>query len=129
MVSSEPPDHDNAVEDHRQLAHEFLELSREFLIAGNLHQASEKAWGAASHMAKAVAEAKGLEYRRHSQFNHVINEVRRLTNNERLPGLRGVANDLHSYFYERKRNLDQDVIALDLSNIEELLVILEPLTE
>ena len=80
-------------------------------------------------MAKAVAEAKGLEYRRHSHFNHVINEARRLTNNEKLPGLRGVANDLHSYFYERKRNLDGDVIAVDLSNIEELLDILEPLTE
>ena len=120
---------DNAAKDHRQLAREFLRLSREFLAEGNLHQASEKGWGAASPMAKAVAEAKGWEYSRHSHFNNAINEARRLTGNERLPGLRGVANDLHTYFYERKINLDAEAIEVDLQNVEELLDILEPLSE
>ena len=44
--------------DHAAQARDFLEKSREYLAAGDLHQASEKGWGAASHMVKAVAVAQ-----------------------------------------------------------------------
>ncbi|MCY4455272.1 MAG: hypothetical protein OXC56_03050 [Chloroflexi bacterium] len=47
------------VADYAAQAREFLTRSREYLAAGDLHQASEKGWGAAAHMAKAVAAAQG----------------------------------------------------------------------
>ena len=120
---------DYAVSDYREQARDFLGQSRTYLSEGKLHQASEKGWGAAAHMAKAVALARGWQYTRHNHFNHVLNEARRLTQNDRLPGLRGVANDLHGYYYERKRHLEAEAIGVDLDNIAELLDILEPLTE
>ena len=40
----------------------FLGKAREELEAGDLEQASEKAWGAAAVMVKAVAEARGGGY-------------------------------------------------------------------
>ena len=64
----DPPDHD-AVGDYRQQARYFLSKSREYLAEGDLHQASEKGWGAAAWMVKAVAETHGWEYGRHEQFS------------------------------------------------------------
>ena len=130
MTQMEPYDQEGYdIADYREQAREFLSQSRIYLAEGKLHQASEKGWGAAAHMAKAVALARGWQYTKHNHFNHVLNESRRLTQNDKLPGLRGVANDLHGYYYERKRHLEAEAIGVDLDNIAELLDILEPLTE
>ncbi len=116
------------VEDYRQQARDFLAKSWEYLDGDDLHQASEKGWGAAAWMAKAAATAQGWEYERHEQFNVVLNNARWLTGDNRLPGLRGIANDLHRNFYIRKRFLDADEIRLGLGSVAELLDILEPLS-
>ena len=50
------------IADYRDQAWDFLEKGRKYLAEGDLHQASEKGWGAAAHMAKAVAAARGWEY-------------------------------------------------------------------
>lgn len=118
-----------AVADYRQQARVFLTKSHQYLADDDLHQASEKGWGAAAWMAKAVADARDWEYRRHDQFSVVLNNARQLTGDSRLPGLRSIANELHSNFYKRKLLLDSDAIALDLEHIATLLDILEPLTE
>ena len=117
-----------AVADYRRQAREFLVKSRQYLADDDLHQASEKGWGAAAWMAKAVAEAQGWQYTTHRHFNTVMNDVRLATGDERLPGLRGIANDLHGNFYERKIFLSPAAIATDLEHIAILLDILEPLT-
>ena len=62
-----------AVADHVNQARDFLARSREYLTQGDLHQVSEKGWGAAAHMVKAVAIAQGWEYERHSDFSQVLN--------------------------------------------------------
>ena len=54
------PDFDEAA-DHASQAYEFLTESRNYLAVGKLHQASEKGWGAAAHMTKAVAAAQGWQ--------------------------------------------------------------------
>ena len=118
-----------ATEDYRQQARQFLAKSREYLNEGDLHQASEKGWGAAAWMAKAVATAQGWEYSRHDQFSVVLNNARLSTGDDRLRGLRAIANDLHSNYYKRKFLLSTDAIALDLDSVAQLLGILEPLTE
>ena len=47
---------------HVEKAKEFLARSKRYLADGDLHQASEKGWGAAAHIAKAVAEANNWTY-------------------------------------------------------------------
>ncbi len=124
-----------AIADYRQQAREFLIKARDYLAQDDLHQASEKGWGAAAWMAKAVAEAQGWEYESHNQFNIVLNNAARVLFGRshpaygRLHELSGIARALHQNFYTRKRFLDAEEINTNLGNVEELLVILEPLTE
>ena len=125
MTASDPA----AIADHAAQARDFLARSREYLDAGHLHQASEKGWGAAAHMAKAVAMAHGWEYETHADFSAVLNRARRVTDDDRLPGLRGIANDLHSNYYRRKRHLDAESIGEDIESVAELVEILAPLAE
>lgn len=117
-----------AVADYESQACEFLAQSREYLANGRLHQASEKGWGAAAHMVKAVAEAQGWQYDRHADFSRVMNQAILLTGNDRLSDLRGRANDLHGNYYERKRFLNAEVIRKDLDSMAELVALLAPLT-
>lgn len=116
------------VPDHAEQARDFLAKSREDLAAGRLHPASRRGWRAAEHMAKAVAAAQGWEYETRDDFSLVLNEARRVTDDDRLPGLRGIANDLHGNYYRRKRHLSAAVIGQDLESMAELVEILAPLT-
>ena len=119
---------DDAVGDFRQQSRQFMVKSRQYLAEDDLHQASEKGWGAAAWMAKAVAEAQGWKYTRHDEFADVMNRARTLSGDERLRNFRRVANELHGYFYTRKRFLDAADIGDGLDQIAVLLDILEPLT-
>ena len=118
-----------AIADYRQQAREFLGKSRQYLADDDLHQAAEKGWGAAAWMAKAVAEAQGWQYKRHEEFADIVNRASRLSGDTRLRQLRAEANELHGYFYTRKRFLDPDDIAAGLDRMVVLLDILEPLTQ
>ena len=117
------------VADYAAQAREFLTRSREYLAAGDLHQASEKSWGAAAHMAKAVAAAQGWEYETHADFSVVLNEAVKVTGDDRLRALRSIANDLHSNYYRRKRHLNAGIIGQDIESVSELVEILVPLTD
>ena len=119
----------DAVTDYRQQSREFLAKAREYLTVDDLHQASEKGWGAAAWMAKAVAEAQGWQYQRHDEFFAVMNQAQDLTRDSRLRGFSYSANALHGFFYTRKMLLRPDVIAQNLDEVGLLLDILEPLTE
>ncbi len=123
MVSSDP----SVIADHESQAREFLEKARDYLSAGDLHQASEKGWGAAAHMAKAVAVAQGWEYETHADFSVVLNQARQATGNDRLRDLRGIANELHGNYYRRKRHLNAEVIEQDIESVAELMAALAPL--
>ena len=126
----EPSDGPEAeIADYRRQAREFLLKSRLYLAEDDLHQASEKGWGAAAWMAKAVADAQGWEYNRHAQFNTVMYQAQDLCGDIRLDDLRGNANELHGYFYTRKVFLRADVISRGLDRMATLLDILEPLTQ
>ena len=116
-----------AADDYETQAREFLRKGREYLAAGDLHQASEKGWGAAAHMAKAVAVAQGWHYETHADFSAVLNRATAATGDDRLRGLRGIANDLHGNYYRRSRHLDAAIIGKDLEGMDELLRLLGPL--
>ena len=117
-----------AVEDYRQQARTFLAKAREYLVADDLHQASEKGWGAAAWMAKAVATTQGWEYSQHAQYSVVIYNSSVLAANDRIRLLGGAANELHRNYYVRKRFLIAEAIAQNLDDMAELLDALEPLT-
>ena len=119
----------DSVADYRQQSRVFLVKSREYMADGDLHRASEKGWGAASWMAKAVAEAQGWNYSRHDDFLTVMYQAADLSGDVRLRNLRRVANELHGFFYTRKMLLRHDVILEGLDEIEIMLDILQPLTE
>ena len=78
-----------AVAGHVNQARDFLAKSREYLTRGDLHQASEKGWGAAAHTVKAVVIAQGWEYERRSDFSQVLNLAYLATNDDRIRLLRG----------------------------------------
>ena len=120
---------DAVVADYRQQSREFLAKGREYLANGDLHQASEKGWGAAAWMAKAAAQARGWEYSKHDEFFTVMYQAQDLTGDDRLRGLAAVANTLHGFFYTRKRFLRPEIIGANLNDVETLLDILQPLTE
>lgn len=117
------------IEDYRLQSREFLERSRRYLTDDDLHQASEKGWGAAAWMAKAVATAQGWQYDKHEHFGEVLYQAGKLTGDDRIRSLRAIANSLHGNFYQRKRFLHSDDIADSLDEVAILLDLLEPLTQ
>ena len=117
-----------AVADYRQQARDFLGRAWQYLADDDLHQASEKGWGAAAWMAKAVAVTHGWEYRQHAQFGVVMYNASLLLENDRLTSLGDAAEGLRSNYYTRKRFLIPQMIAHGLDRVTKLLDALEPLT-
>ncbi len=117
-----------AIEDYRRQAREFLGNAHDYLAQDDLHQASEKGWGAAAWMAKAVAVSQGWEYNQHAHFGVVLQNAGDLTGDGRFRLFRAVAFELHQNFYTRKRFLSDRAINSSLDDIAELLDSLEPLT-
>ena len=118
-----------AVADHVNQARDLLVMSREYLTQSDLHQASERGWGAAAHMVKAVAIAQGWEYERYSDFSQVLNSAYLATSDDCFRLLRGITNELHGNYYRRKQHLDGGMVGRDLDSTAELLDLLQPLAE
>ncbi len=66
----------------------------------DLGQASEKGWGAAAEMVKAVAEQRGWEHRHHRLLSQIVIRLRRETGDMELDSLFDHASSLHGNFYE-----------------------------
>ena len=114
------------VADHVGLARNFLERSKSYLAQGDLHQASEKGWGAAAHIIKAVAAANNWEYDRHDDFDTVIINARQ---RYRQPSLRQYGNSAHSLhrnYYKRNPLLNASVIEEEIGDVERMMNILQP---
>ena len=114
------------VADHMELARDFLEQNKSYLARGDLHQASEKGWGAASHIIKAVAAANGWEYARHDDFDSVVINARQ---RYRQPSLRQYGNSaqsLHRNYYKRSLLLNASIIQEEIGDVEEMVNILQP---
>ena len=112
---------------YQDAARQLLAQSFEELAAGDTRQASEKGWGAAAQMIKAVAAERGWEHNTHASLYRVIN---RLTKDTRDDGIRnrfGIANALHQNFYENWGSADY--VAGGLADVRELLDKLEPLLD
>ena len=78
----------------------YLSQASEELAKGDLCQASEKGWGAAAEMVKAVAAARGWEHGGHRELFQVLSRLVSETNDPELRHMFIMAGQLHTNFYE-----------------------------
>ena len=97
----------------------FLTKAREELLTGDLEQASEKGWGAAAMMVKAVAETRGQPHNAHYLLNRMVDDLVYEDNDQSLRRFYAVASELHVNFYEN-RYRERDVRER-LGDVEEFI--------
>jgi hypothetical protein len=96
----EPLDPETKVEIHLKLSEKHMMEAEEFLKKGDLVQASEKAWGAASQIVKALAAKEGRELRSHGELHKEVAKIAGETRDEEIRSLWQSAGMLHQNFYE-----------------------------
>jgi len=85
---------------HLNLSEQYLRSAEELIAEADYVQASEKLWGTASQMVKAVAAKRHVELRSHSDLNRFVAELRSETNEPEIRRLWQIATSLHQNFYE-----------------------------
>jgi len=103
----------------------LLGQARAELANGDVRQASEKGWGAAAQIVKAVANSRGWEHRGHVLLFDAVDDLRRETSDEELRRLFNVANSLHMNFYEDWRSAES--VGESLDDVERFLEKMDPL--
>ena len=107
------------------ISREFLAKARAALAQGDLDQASEKGWGAAAQMVKAIAEQRGWPHNGHGYLFQNLSRLVAETGDRQLGTLFHVANSLHVNFYEHW--LPADLVESGLEEVDELVGKLERL--
>ena len=97
---NEPLDPETKVEIHLKLSEKYMKDAEDFLLKKDYVQASEKAWGAAAQMVKALAAKKGKELRGHASLWEYMDELAEKLGDVELRYLWRTANTLHQNFYE-----------------------------
>ena len=103
---------------HTDTAAEFLIKGRAHLAEGDLLQASEKGWGAAAQMVKAVAETRGWRHSTHRDLYHVVDLVAEELSNPRVQILFRSASALHQNFYEG--DMREPAVSTGLDDAQEI---------
>ena len=101
----------------------FLSQAFKELDAGDLLQASEKGWGAAAQVVKAVAVERGWEHSRHRQLRLAVTKLGEETDNLEVGRWFALAEALHANFYEGW--LDEATLKDYLDNVSMLVRQLE----
>ena len=78
----------------------YLAQAHQELGVGDVRQASEKAWGAAAQIVKAVAEERGRRHGNHRRLRETVDEVAQETGDFEYVNLFKEAEALHGNFYE-----------------------------
>ena len=110
---------------YRVASRQLLRQAREELERGDARQASEKGWGAAAQMVKAIAERRGWEHRGHRYIHCAARRLRSETGDKEMMQLFQVANSLHINFYED--DMEAQVVDEALDDVDRLLEKLGPL--
>ena len=93
-------DPESKAELHLKLCEKYMREAEELLARKDYTQASEKAWGAASQMVKALAAKEGKELRSHASLWEYVDELAERLRDAELRHLWGRANNLNQNFYE-----------------------------
>ena len=110
---------------YQQASERFLAQARQELSDGDLAQASEKGWGAAAQILKAIAEQRGWDHHRHRHCHRAASRVRAETDDGEIRRLFDSASALHENFYEN--DMATDEVAERLDDVEALMDKLLPL--
>jgi hypothetical protein len=124
---NEKMDPSDKVEVYMKLSEKYLRDAEDLLAKEDYIQASEKLWGSAALMVKAVASSRGVAVLSHGEL---FSFVRRLGEEENEPELRrlfSVASALHQNLYENW--LHKDVIKEYSEDIKQLISILKKLVK
>ena len=109
---------------YRDSSRSLLYQAKTELAAGDVRQASEKAWGAAAQMVKAIAEQRGWQHRGHAQLFDAVATIAAETGDENIDRLFELASALHTNFYEDWYGAGR--VERGLRDIETFLDKLEP---
>ena len=112
-----------ATQKYNTASRQLLAQARAELDQGDTRQASEKGWGAAAQMVKAVAEARGWPHRHHGLLTQAVENLAAETNDDDLTDRFAIANSLHVNFYEDA--LSSRTVRRHLNQIEVLADALE----
>ena len=85
---------------HLELCEKYLREAEELLSKGDYAQASERGWGAAAQIVKALAAKEGKTLRSHRELWEFAGELADRLGDPELRHLWGTANVLHQNFYE-----------------------------
>ena len=111
--------------EYKHASRHLLNQARSELEQGDARQASEKGWGAAAQMLKAVSERRGWSHKSHAAFFTVIDRLANETQDDDLRRGFHAANSLHTNFYENL--MDAGTVRVGLDDVERLIELLEPL--
>ncbi len=92
---------------YASLSQHLIDESQFQLDSGDLIQASEKAWGAAAHAIKSVAQTRGWNHHRHDLLRDIVNHLAAEWERPDLIDLFSLAGDLHVNFYEHELDADE----------------------
>lgn len=110
---------------YQELSAEYLRHARDLLAEGDLTQASEKGWGAASVLVKAAAESRGWRHENHRHLWQALGRLEDETNDEEMREQFGLAGELHTNYYEGW--LDEETVTRYLAAVEQLVAKLDDL--
>jgi HEPN domain-containing protein len=112
------------IENHIETAERFLRHAEEQFEAGDMPQASEKAWGAVAHYLKSEAKFRGWRNSSHSDLSDIAYDLAHETDDtSRIERLYDGVNKLHANFYEDQ--LDDREVAEGVGWARELIWQLE----
>lgn len=106
-------------------SHKFLAQAREELAKGDSVQASEKLWGAAAQMVKAVAQRRHWPHSNHRGLFEAVARLVAETGDQELNVFFQTASALHANFYEDWQ--PAELVAGAVPSIEKLIAKLEAL--
>ena len=113
-----------SVERHAEISANFLERAEDSLRAGDLLQASEKAWGAVAHCLKSIAERRNLPHGSHAALTIIVNRLANESDeHNRVIQLYRRVGFLHSNFYEDW--FKRETVARGVRSARELTALLQ----
>ncbi len=110
-------------EEYKRTGRRYIQQADAELEKGDLLQASEKAWRAATQYLKALAVPRGLPHESHRELristNHIVSE----TGWRRIYELFAVGEGLHANFYEAW--MHEEAVRNGIENMKELIGLFE----
>ena len=104
---------------HTDTSRRFIEQAEDELRRGDSLQACEKAWGAAAHAVKSIAEREGWEHNSHAALFRAVHGISEMTSDPDIIVLFNTASSLHQNFYEGW--LDAQYITRSIEYVKRLL--------